>query len=295
MIAFCAFFVIQFTYAQHFNSDFDDGTLQGWTNTDTSTSGMTAEEDAGFFYLQKDTHGGSTPSQNEMAIVNEVPEFWGGNHFYEHIDGTALRQVIIRMRNQNPYDLHLRFSYEGANGYRVVTTDAEIVPAQSDWFGYFPYFNIETHQGQFIYDNITILTDTTGIPPEEVFNNVVDLFENVVEFRVLHNEALSYHGAEIEGILEVDHISSHDVLSVEEQLEASFKIFPNPAINTVQVVAHIEMEYYAIYNLLGAKVAEGIIETTRKQIDVSSLISGVYLLQLVSETGKTFTHKMVKN
>ena len=65
-----------------------------------------------------------------MAIINTTE--WAGNYFYIVIDMMALRTIDdIYMKNDNNFDLHLRYGFTGANGYMVVTTDPIIVPALS--------------------------------------------------------------------------------------------------------------------------------------------------------------------
>jgi hypothetical protein len=61
--------------------------------------------------------------------------------------------------------------------------------------------------------------------------------------------------------------------------EASIKLFPNPAKNTIKVNNLKVSEQYEIYNLIGQSVKEGTIENNQR-IDISNLVKGVYLLKL---------------
>lgn len=65
--------------------------------------------------------------------------------------------------------------------------------------------------------------------------------------------------------------------------EASVKLFPNPAKNTIKVNNLKASEQYEIYNLLGQSVKEGTIENNQR-IDISNLVNGVYLLKLKNTT-----------
>lgn len=277
--------------SQDFYSDFEDGTLQGWTNKDGSTTmigvqfGSTASDN----YLHKICDGSMTPV-GEMTILNQVN--WVGNYFYEPGGGdeAMLNLDFITLRNTNDFDLHIRYGFTGANGYVAVTTDPIIVPALSDWNVYENAFNI-VFPG--IY-NLTILTDTTGLPFLEYFNNVHDLFEDVVEVRIFHNEAIAYDGEFVSGTLDVDKIEAFILLSNEDQKKPEVEFFPNPAVEFVSIRnTSLEKTTISIYNLLGEKVQEQLIISGLTKLDISNLNTGIYLATFKTESA-TFTKKLVK-
>jgi len=85
-------------------------------------------------------------------------------------------------------------------------------------------------------------------------------------------------------------------LSVEEEKENGFKIFPNPVSNTLYIKAFYENEPMSlgIYNVLGKVVLQKEITEANTDIDVTSLATGMYIISLKSNsTSKTF--KLIKS
>jgi hypothetical protein len=67
-----------------------------------------------------------------------------------------------------------------------------------------------------------------------------------------------------------------------EDAAISFKLYPNPVQGDELHVSGIEADVeYRIYNLTGRSVAEG--KTSDGKISVSSLVAGIYLLQIVQD------------
>jgi len=278
------------SFSQTFISTFEDGTLQGWTNTDGSITNLTIEETGQWdqLMLQKNCDGSNSPV-GEMAIINTTE--WAGNYFYDVIDMMALHTIDdIYMKNDNNFDLYLRFGFTGANGYIVVTTDPIIIPALSDWNFYGQSYGFEF---QTIY-NLTILNDTSGLPYEEVFDNVYELFEDVVEFRIIHNEVISLDGQIVTGTLQIDDIKSFWLLSNSDQLKAEIKLFPNPVKNKVTLTLPFETEgEFELYNVIGKKVLSNEFSSLTTQIDLSELTSGIYVARIKIDN-QTIIKKIVK-
>ncbi len=277
-------------FSQTFISTFEDATLQGWTNTDGSITNLTIEETGQWdqLMLQKNCDG-SNSSVGEMAIINTTE--WAGNYFYDVIDMMALHTIDdIYMKNDNNFDLYLRFGFTGANGYMVVTTDPVIIPALSDWNFYGQSYGFEF---QTIY-NLTILNDTSGLPYEEVFDNVYELFEDVVEFRIIHNEDISLDGQIVTGTLQIDDITSYWLLSNSDQLKAEIKLFPNPVKDKVTLTLPFESEgEFELYNVIGKKVLNKNFFSMTTQINLSKLTSGIYVARIKIEN-QTIIKKIVK-
>ena len=210
-----------FSYSQ-FWSDFEDGTLQGFTNSDGSTELLTVEEEGQRHYLQKICDGSNSPI-GEMMIINT--EEWIGDYFYDpNGNGEVMRGLDeIYMKNENDFDIHLRLGFTGANGYQVVTTDPVIIPAFSNWDVYTPHF--------YLYfptiDNLTIINDVDGIPFLEVFNHIHDLFEDVVEIRIFHNDEISFEPKIVNGTLQIDEIWSWELLNNLDNNLSEVSLYPN--------------------------------------------------------------------
>ena len=80
-------------------------------------------------------------------------------------------------------------------------------------------------------------------------------------------------------------------LSMEEENISKVSIFPNPAIDIVQISGNLSFTSYSIYNISGQQVLSGAIDDNK--IEVLSLTSGVYLLNLENnDTSQTL--KLIK-
>lgn len=277
--------------SQDYYSDFADGTLQGWTNQDSSTDLLTVEvsnTNSGF-NLQKVCDGSNSPI-GEMTIVNH--ENWVGNYFYGISgDEYMINLDYITLRNTNNFDLHIRYGFTGANGYQVVTTNPIVVPALSDWDIYENQFAITSVPGLL---NLSIITDTGTLPYMEIMNNVHDLFEEVVEVRIFHNAEISFDGELVTGNLDIDVIEALLLLSNEDQKISEVAIFPNPATDFISIRAKGTIEgTITIYNILGEKLMQQNFNSNQTKFNVSKLNSGVYLLNIKAE-GTITTKKFVK-
>lgn len=287
----CLCLITNVLTSQTFYSDFEDGTLGGWTNTDGSLDGLSVET-ATVNFLRKDANGTPTP-QGTLAIINEDDNHWKGNYFY-NLDGKIVLHTIddIVLRNLNNFDLHIRYAFTGANGYTVFTTEPLIIPANSmEWgfynLGYFADFQLNS------LSNLTIVNDTNGIPWEEVMQNIQELFEEVVQVKIYHNPASTDQAAPVTGTLEVESILSYELLDISEA-SATVGLYPNPIKDRLQVNATNFISKLAIYNTQGARILEQKFNAAEGILDLSQIDSGVYLLELVFDNGTTTTKKLVK-
>ena len=278
------------SFSQQFFSDFNDGTLQGWTNTDATFTQLTVEEMPPYTFLQKECDGTNTPV-GEMAIINRDDNYWAGNYFYEVIDTNTLHTIDeMIIKNDNNFDLHLRIGFKGANDFMVVTTDPIIVPAISDWDFYSQSYYLES---PLLY-NLTVINDTSGMSVFEIFDKVHELFENVVEFKIFNNVEVSYEGEILTGTLQIESIMSYTLLANESQDLSKFVVYPNPVTNimTFKLLSAGDTEL-VIYNILGEEIIRNSFSEITNKIDISNLNSGMYLVTIKTETS-LITKKIVK-
>ena len=253
-------------------NDFEDGTTQGWSNGSSSPNPPTNQPDggpggAGDAFLEEISGGGAGPG-SRMIIFNQEPEWLG--------DYSLLLDISFDAKVPTNDDLLLRVAMKGGSDDSTISsTVAVTVPGGSDW---------NTYSINLGASSFTLVGGTNTI--EEVLQDVVDV-------RILHSDSPSYLGQSIAATLQLDNISITGLIGVEDQLKASFQAYPNPTVNTLQVAAEVVMDSYKIYNLLGAKVAEGTIEATQKQINVSALQSGTYLIEIIAGD-QTTTQKFLK-
>ncbi|MBV1924836.1 MAG: T9SS type A sorting domain-containing protein, partial [Flavobacteriaceae bacterium] len=277
------------SYGQ-FWSDFEDGTLQGFTNGDGTTEQLFVHQEAGSHFLQKDCDG-SNSALGEMMIINT--EQWIGNYFYSPTgDDMAMRGIDeIYIRNENDFDIHLRVGFTGSNGYQVVSTLPTIIPAFSDW----NFYNLPYYVDFPTISNLTIINNVDGIPFLELFNHIHDLFEDVVEIRFFHNEEESFNPQTVIGSLQIDDIYSYQLLNNTDNSLSKVRLYPNPVSSNlmVQIPNAIQAEVI-VYNVLGDKVKSQTLDNVRTSLDLSALQSGIYLVKISSET-ETITKKIIKD
>ena len=78
-------------------------------------------------------------------------------------------------------------------------------------------------------------------------------------------------------------------LSVSNSVKESFKIYPNPASDFVMIETKDDIKNINIYSISGQKV----LNTQDKKINIQSLKSGIYLVE-IKTVQSTTTHKIIK-
>lgn len=92
------------------------------------------------------------------------------------------------------------------------------------------------------------------------------------------------------GIPDLD-LARSIALSLDEGLIEDYSFYPNPVNNELNIVfpSNGNQLEFSIYNQLGQEVLHEAIQDDNKQIDVSELATGIYLIKLSTEnTSKTF-------
>lgn len=69
-------------------------------------------------------------------------------------------------------------------------------------------------------------------------------------------------------------------------------IYPSPAINEINIDSEIDFESYRLISIMGNVMQSASLKSTR--LDLSNLISGVYILELVAADGSMFTKQIIK-
>jgi len=278
-IYFLSFLMLaQVAMAQQFYNDFEDGTLQEWTNNDGSIDLLTIEESSNAQYFRKVADGSNSPT-GEMMIINESSEYWAGNYFYSPTGGSDESMISVDeivMRNTNNFDLYIRYGFTGSNGGMVYTTEPIVVPALSDW-------EIYNNSYFFIFPtmhNITIVNDVSGLTWPEVFSFLRALFMDVTELRIYSSQTPSFEAEVLTGTLEIDDIVSFILLANEDNGRLPVTLFPNPAEDIIKISSQLPIDTYRIYNVTGALISEGKLENNVQQMDVSHLNSGMYFMQV---------------
>lgn len=79
-----------------------------------------------------------------------------------------------------------------------------------------------------------------------------------------------------------------DLTGVNENTQASFKVYPMPAENEIQIQAE-DFQKAEIYSVTGQKL----MESQQQKMNVSALSQGVYLLKVYDQSGKAETQRIV--
>ncbi|MCX7552185.1 fibronectin type III domain-containing protein [Xanthomarina sp. F2636L] len=93
--------------------------------------------------------------------------------------------------------------------------------------------------------------------------------------------------------LHLDNISIDESLSVEESEFLSFKYYPNPVSNTLNLRSVKNIQNVAVFNLLGQEVIRTAPNTAISEVDMSSLQAGTYFVKVTVDNA-TKTIKVVK-
>lgn len=89
-------------------------------------------------------------------------------------------------------------------------------------------------------------------------------------------------------------LGSHtQTLSVEEFQVNTIKIYPNPVKGNILIIEITQNASFEIYDILGKKILHGNITPTNKQVSVSKLNKGVYILKLETSNG-SISKKLIK-
>lgn len=108
----------------------------------------------------------------------------------------------------------------------------------------------------------------------------------------LYFELRTYSGA----ITYWDDLSffNNTTASVKDNAIAGFATYPNPITNNTFTVSSnsLDTKQVTIFNVLGKKLFSSSFTGTKKQLDISAINAGIYILK-VTEAGKTATKKLV--
>jgi hypothetical protein len=76
-----------------------------------------------------------------------------------------------------------------------------------------------------------------------------------------------------------------------DELNAAMIIYPNPAVNVLNVKTSEEVASMTVIGLDGSIISSSVFSN---QVDVSTLVAGIYVYRVVTTSGKVVTDKFVK-
>ncbi len=257
-----------------FTNDFEDFTTQGWSNgagspnppTNITTGGPDGVDDN---FLEKQSAGGA--GAGSKMIVFNTDAGWLGDYF-----AAGIGLITFNAKNPSNEDLTVRFAMQGAgDNTQISTTEGVLVPAQSDW----ELYELAVEEIDF-----TIVGGAS---------TVSDVLADVNQVRILHNTVPAWIGGTIEATLHLDNITADPILSITDNKLSGISLFPNPASSMINFSAETGIDSYRIYNVLGAQVMAGSVNSQRSSVDISELSEGMYLIEFTSE-GEKAVKKFLK-
>ncbi len=136
-------------------------------------------------------------------------------------------------------------------------------------------------------DQLTPVSVTFTVPSDAVLGTT--------RLRVLMTDP-SYSSIQTCGELEYGEVEDYKVnitstLSTSEFSENNIQIFPNPAVDVLNITKVSNNATFTIYNVAGQFISKG--KVTNNKVNVASLAKGVYFIE-VSEKGATSKMKFIK-
>lgn len=302
-----------------------DGNLNGSTTTATTytASGLTPSTTYAITIKAKDAVNNQSPastpvngtttitsSGNEL-FISEYVEGSGNNKAIEiaNITGSSIDLSLYNLRRQSggSGSWSTRYDLSGTltSGDVVVvingaTTDATIL-AQADITvpnnGTAPFGEPLNFNGD---DPVGLFKDNALIDIVGVFNSGGGNFAQNTTLRrkssvtgptTTFDEANEWDSFPINT---VDDLGSHtSTASVGEDFLNSFVMYPNPTNGNTVYFSTKETLDITVYNLIGKKLLKGSVSENNNQLNISSLKSGIYIINVKSNTS-SLTKKFIK-
>jgi len=145
--------------------------------------------------------------------------------------------------------------------------------------------------GQFVpaYHESTIVFENGYLPIVE-YNEPHTYPENswlTIVYRVVYvNNADSSHKINIKV-----HCVEEITVGISENKKEDFSIYPNPTRNTITIKSAQNIASTKVYNKIGQLL---LVSTNSKNIDLSKLNNGLYILKIENESGSIFSRKIIK-
>lgn len=89
-------------------------------------------------------------------------------------------------------------------------------------------------------------------------------------------------------------ITCEDILGVNENQINNIALYPNPVTDVLQISAKTEITSIAIYNVNGQEIMNKDINSTKGEIDLTNLSTGIYFAKTIANN-TTETFKIIKN
>lgn len=193
-------------------------------------------------------------------------------------------------------DWYARLERGGSEGYAHVEKNVTLVAGETYEFKGWVLPDVSGQKNAYslrVLDGATIKVESakpvTGTIWEELSANYVAEESKVYKFRLVKNWGAN--GASFDNVSVV--CTTCATASSSENDSFEFGVFPNPVENILSIQTDEEIASAEIVNLMGQTIK--VLQLNVKNIDVSSLISGVYVVKLTNLNGGVSLKKIIKN
>lgn len=147
----------------------------------------------------------------------------------------------------------------------------------------------------FYFDSQQLwVTDGTPSGTEALTGNTEEILLISIFSLVLFQNKLWFSGTKSGNGNELTSLTDASVLSITDFDTETITMYPNPASKSIHFTNISNTIKYSVYNTLGSLVMNGEINSIQKSIDISTITTGMYLVEITFDgTSKTF--KLLKN
>ncbi|CAM1342504.1 Ig-like domain-containing protein [Tenacibaculum amylolyticum] len=237
-----------------------------------------------------------TPSGNSPSGIIEIEASGGSENYVYSIDGglVFISDNIFTDLEPGTYLINVKDSNGCLSAPITITINAidvdnSVSRNESDELEV-SYKGAKSYQWINVDTNTEIpdATTSTFTPTESGRYQVKIVLEETARTSVIGNTIIRYKSNEIVIFSPIIEFNA-EVLNVDEETIGNFKIYPNPAIETITVPLKLTGEKYKIYDTLGKEIDKGRIEEST--LRVSQLSKGVYLLKVTGYKTVRFIKK----
>ncbi|MEM6686209.1 MAG: family 16 glycosylhydrolase, partial [Bacteroidota bacterium] len=219
--------------------------------------------------------------------VNEVGAYWQTQGF-----GTttwpACGEIDIMEHGLGPTNHVSSAIHTPSSSGNTVNTDSQVLPDVANNFHVYSV-NWSPNQITFMIDGVGYYTYNPAIKDASTWP--FDLEQYLILNTAMGGFAGAIDPSFTESPLVIDYVRVYqNILSTEEFTANSFRMYPNPASDTVIIEAKVQIDSVAIYNTIGELILRE--ENSNDAIDVSNLQTGLYILKATSG-GSSVNKKLI--
>ncbi|MBL4704980.1 MAG: aryl-sulfate sulfotransferase [Flavobacteriales bacterium] len=276
------------------NSGMGGDILWRWGNPITYQAGDSTDQ---VFYFQHDAHWipQGYPNENKIILFNNGR----GRSPIEYSSVEILEPSIL---SGGSYEL------AGDGKFLPIATDFTYTsPTVTDFFSKIissadqlpngniiidegtkgHYFEIDT-LGNVVWDYVNPVVGDSILTQEQIIPGTSTLFNSTFRARRygMSHPGLPFLALVNQGPIELNPYPSMCAVGINEMVEEpQFRLFPNPATESITIATDAANYSYRIINSLGQQMQSG--KLTNSTIDIQSLNSGIYLVHLFNDATNT--------